>query len=214
MLKRLSRRFWRLTRNLFWLALAALLLPRAYTSLTTAAQRHTLDDAPQGEVAIIFGAGLRRDGQPAAVLRDRLDTGIALYHNGLVKKLLMSGQIPEPAAMLAYAIEQGVPAADIWLDEDGLRTYDTCYQANNSFNLNEAILVTQAYHLPRAVYLCNALGVEAQGIIAYQSNYWRGATTVWQVRESLATLVALWEVHISPPPITVSTFTLPQERSW
>jgi len=113
-----------------------------------------MESVPADRVAIVFGAGLQRDGTPSAVLRDRVATAASLYFEGKVQKLLMSGDnrfldYNEPGSMKAYAISLGVPGEDIVLDYAGRRTYDTCYRAREIFGLDEAILVTQTYHLPR-----------------------------------------------------------------
>jgi SanA protein len=124
-----------------------------------------------------------------------------------VKKLLMSGDnrfeyYNEPASMQAYALELGVPAEDIVLDYAGRRTYDTCYRARHIFKLDDVILVTQGFHLPRALSMCNALGISAIGVPAdqyAQQAYRKSSLLYWHLREIPATLVALWEVYISQP---------------
>jgi SanA protein len=138
------------------------------------------------------------------VLRDRVKTASDLYFSGKVSKLLMSGDnrfanYNEPAAMYAYALTLGVPEEDIVLDYAGRRTYDTCYRARDIFGLNEVILVTQDFHLPRALYTCNSLGITALGVPADQRQYHQRALTYWHLREAFATVVAFWEVHISRP---------------
>ena len=109
-------------------------------------------------VVIVFGAGLRRDGTPTTVLRDRVETAAELYRQGKVEKLLMSGDnrfvdYNEPEAMRQYALQLGIPDEDIVLDYAGRRTYDTCYRAGAIFGVKKVILVTQLFHLPRAIYL-------------------------------------------------------------
>lgn len=199
MFRRMIRFTYRLVRNLIFLGLAVLILPRLYTTILSADQTRDLDDANTTEVAIVFGAGLLRDGTPSAVLRHRVLTAVDLYQSGKVDILLMSGQYPEPDSMKDYAIELGMDADFIRIDDGGLRTYDTCYRASEVFGLQSVTLVTQAYHLPRAVYLCESFGLEVQGVNAFQGQYWRGAMFFWQVRESLATLVAFWDVNILEP---------------
>ena len=199
MFRSIIRFTYRIMRNLILIGLAMLILPRLYTSMLSAEQTYDLEDASSTEVAIVFGAGLLRDGTPSAVLRHRVLTAVDLYQNGKVDFLLMSGQYPEPDAMKEYAIELGMEADDIWIDDGGLRTYDTCYRAKEVFGLQDVSLVTQAYHLPRAIYLCESFGLEVQGVNAFQGQYWRGAMFFWQIRESFATLVAFWDVNISEP---------------
>ena len=185
-------------------ALVVLILPRLITALFSLPRTYRAEDVPSKPVAIVFGAGLWRDGTPSPVLRDRVATAAQLYFEGKVKKLLMSGDnrfiyYNEPGAMQEYALGLGVPAEDIVLDFAGRRTYDTCYRAREIFGLDEAILVTQAFHLPRAVYTCNQLGLPSVGVSAELLNYRLRALVYWQARETFATLAALWEVHISHP---------------
>lgn len=161
-------------------------------------------DVPPARVAVVFGAGLYRDGSPTPVLRDRVEAASALYFQGKVEKILMSGDnrfanYDEPSAMLDYALELGVPAENIVRDYAGRSTYDTCYRANAIFGLDEAILVTQEFHLPRALYLCEQLGVQSIGLSADSRYYLKRSRIFWNIRETLATLAALWDVHIAHP---------------
>jgi vancomycin permeability regulator SanA len=177
--------------------------PRTITRLYAASRLHDPENAPLAGVAIVFGAGLYRDGSPTPVLRDRVATAVDLYNLGKVEKLLMSGNVSrghnEPRAMRTYAIGLGIPDQDIILDDAGLRTYDTCYRARDIFDLDSAILVTQAFHLPRAIYTCNLLGVSVIGVPADLRQYRRVSQTFWNLRETVATVVALWEIHLSQP---------------
>ncbi len=181
-----------------------LLVPRVTTKLHAWTRTQSVDQVSKHGVAIIFGAGLWRDGSPTPVLRDRVATGVDLYFAGKAEKLLMSGDnrfedYNEPAAMRDYAISLGVPDDAIVLDYAGRRTYDTCYRAREIFELDSAILVTQGFHLPRALYTCNALGVAAVGVEADQRIYRRRSLAFWHTRETIATLVAMLEVHVLHP---------------
>ncbi len=181
-----------------------LLLPRLWTTLLALASIHSAEDAAPQPVAIVFGAGLYRDGSPTPVLRDRLATAAELYALGKVEKLLFSGDnrtvyYNEPEAMRRYALQLGVPAEAIVLDYAGLRTYDTCYRARHIFQVESAILVTQRFHLPRALYLCSRLGIRAEGVPADRQYYRKSTRLFWQLRETLATFTALWEIHVSHP---------------
>ncbi len=194
-------------RGLFWALIACLVifgLPNLIARVYADSKTYTPETVPASRVAIVFGAGLQRNGTPSPVLRDRIDTAIRLYENGRVDKLLMSGDnrfvhYNEPGAMFAYAVSQGVPEEDIVLDYAGRRTYDTCYRARHIFDLKEAILVTQKYHLPRALVTCNNLGLESSGVSADVRNYRRSSYAFWTIREVPATSVALWEVFVSRP---------------
>jgi SanA protein len=192
------------------LTLIAGIVPRLITRGYAWSRLYSPDTTPPGQVAIVFGAGLYRDGSPTPVLRDRVATAADLYFSGKVKKLLMSGDNSspghnEPGAMRAYALRLGIPDEDIVLDYAGRRTYDTCYRAREIFHIHSAILVTQGFHLPRALYTCNLLGVSAVGVPADLRQYRRASQTFWNLRESVATFVALWEVHLSRPKPILGT---------
>jgi SanA protein len=183
---------------------AAIFLPRVYTDLYARPHLFQVETVPSKKVAVVFGAGLNRDGSPGAVLRDRVNKGAELYFSGRVDKLLMSGDnrflnYNEPGAMRQYALSLGVPDENIVMDFAGRRTYDTCYRAFHIFGVEEAILVTQRFHLPRALYTCNKLGVEAVGVPADRLNYAQGPYIYWNIREVMATANALWEVHFARP---------------
>jgi SanA protein len=164
-------------------------------------------DTPQDSdfrVAIVFGAGLSRDGGPSPVLRDRVSTAANLYFSGKVEKLLMSGDnrfvdYNEPGAMREYALDLGVPDEAIVLDYAGRRTYDTCYRANYIFGVKQAVLVTQRFHLSRALFTCNSLGVKAIGVSADRRTYLKRSLFAWNMREVPASLVALWDVWVTHP---------------
>ena len=184
--------------------MAALIMPRLITAVHALGRVYQVGDAPTRRVAIVFGAGLWRDGSPTPVLRDRVATAAELYFAGKVEKLLMSGdnsyvEYNEPQAMKDYALELGVPEEDIVLDYAGRRTYDTCYRARDIFGINSAILVTQDFHLPRALFLCNTLGVQAVGVSADMRTYRQRSQFYWNLREVPATVVAVWDVYITRP---------------
>lgn len=186
------------------LGLLVLLVPRLITALTAVKRVYTVTDVPMRRVAIVFGAGLWRDGSPTPVLYDRVATAADLYLAGKVEKLLMSGdnrfvEYNEPAAMREAALSFGVPDEDIVLDYAGRRTYDTCYRAQAIFGITEAILVTQKFHLPRALYLCNRLGVDAVGVNADLRDYRRSSMLYWNLRELIATVTAVWDVTVRHP---------------
>lgn len=194
--------------KLFLLVLAltggVLLLTRLVTGFYARSRTYDTVNAPAGRVAIVFGAGLGRDGSPSPVLRDRVATAVELYLSGKVEKILMSGDnryldYNEPGAMRSYALSLGVPSDAIVLDYAGRRTYDTCYRAGRIFKVKEAILVTQQFHLPRAIFTCNMLGLNVIGVRADRQVYLRRSRIVWNSRETIATTVALWELFISKP---------------
>lgn len=204
MVKRIFKFLWRCTLLLVGLGLVSILLPRAITSLYSWNRIYEEDNAPTTRVAIVFGAGLRRDGTPTPILRDRVETAADLYFRGKVEKILMSGDnrfeyYNEPGSMRQYALSLGVPDSAIALDFAGRRTYDTCYRAKAIFGVGDALLVTQKFHLPRALFLCNALGVRSYGVEADQVRYRKLSLLIWNFREQIATLGAFMDVFINNP---------------
>jgi SanA protein len=195
--KRSRRREWH------WLAAMAMLglllaLPRWLIERKYARQIMAPADLPAGEVALVFGAGLSRIGQPSPVLADRVRTAAGLYHAGKVEHLLLSGSVgpggyDEPLAMCRQALDLGVPSQAIILDRSGDRTFETCRHASQALGLRQVVLVTQRYHLPRALATCDALGLQAVGVSADQRRYGLFSQLVWQIREIPATLRALWD---------------------
>lgn len=204
MLKKIFKFIRKLFLAVAALGLLALFLPRLITMVYSWTRIYTVDQAPVERVAIVFGAGLTRSGYPTTILRDRVETASQLYFSGKVQKLLMSGDnrfdnYNEPGAMRDYALSLGVPAEAIVLDYAGRRTYDTCYRAKDIFGLSSALLVTQQFHLPRALFECNALGVQASGVAADNHHYSPLLLLFWNIREQLATTSAFVDLYVSKP---------------
>jgi SanA protein len=184
--------------------LLVLLVPRLITGLYAHGRVYAASEVPKRRVAIVFGAGLWRDGSPTPVLADRVTTAANLYFAGKVEKILMSGDnrfvdYNEPEAMRQKALSLGVPNDAIVLDYAGRRSYDTCYRAKAIFKVDQAILVTQAFHMPRVIYLCNRLGVEAVGVESDLRIYRKSSVLIWNARELPGTIAALWDVNVSHP---------------
>jgi SanA protein len=163
---------------------------------------YTVQDVPSRRVAVVFGAGLTADGRPMPALADRVWTAAQLYHAGKVEKLLMSGDnrfisYNEPEAMRQYALGRGVPDENIVLDYAGRRTYDTCYRAGHIFGVEEAVLVTQWFHLDRALYICDGLGLDAVGVAADRRDY--RSARYWWMRELAAVTRAWLDLNLLHP---------------
>ncbi len=206
MLKRIFKLIVQLLKWVVLIGLLALLLPKLISNLYAWTRTYTTSTVPAQKVAIVFGAGLMLNGEASPVLKDRVTTAAQLYFAQKVQKLLMSGDnrfinYNEPAAMRQYALELGVPDADIVLDYAGRRTYDTCYRARAIFGVKQAILVTQSFHLPRAVFLCNMLGVDGTGVAADNFAYRKRSLLYWNLRELPATSTAFIDVITRPLPV-------------
>ncbi len=160
---------------------------------------------PPKSVAIVFGAEVRPNGQLSTMLAARVQQAAEAYRTGRVHKILMTGDnsrtdYDEVTAMKRYAVELGVPADVIHLDYAGFSTYESCYRARDIFGIRDAIVITQGYHLPRAVYTCAHLGIDTVGLETNDRGTYSAHTMRRHiVREILATAKALWDVHFSQP---------------
>ena len=137
---------------------------------------------------IILGAGIWGD-KPSPMLEDRLLEGIKLYQNSVSDKIIMSGdhgrkEYDEVNIMKNYAIEKGIPSENIFMDHAGFSTYESIYRAKDIFEAKKVVIVTQEYHLYRALYIANQLGLEAYGVGADPRQY--VGATFREIREILA----------------------------
>jgi SanA protein len=151
-------------------------------------------ETPPMPAAIVFGAGYWPGGRLSDALADRMETAIDLYKAGRVNKLLLTGDnrfvdYNEPAAMAEYATARGVPREDMVLDYAGRRTYDSCYRAGAIFGLKQAVLVTQGFHLPRALFTCDRLGLQVVGVVADRHRLFREP---WYRLRELPALARAW----------------------
>lgn len=205
-----THRRWAILLGALCIGAAGLLLPLAWQWWVQAHYEpliYAVGNVPPQRVAIVLGARVYGDGRLSGMLRDRVETAVALYKAGKVQKLLMSGDnstldYNEPDAMKAHAVALGVPAADIQPDYGGRRTYDSCYRAQAVFQVESAVLVTQAFHLPRALFTCEQLGLHVVGVAADMGRYDPRSVAWSETREAPATLVALLDVlRRAPPPV-------------
>lgn len=163
-------------------------------------------DAPERPAALVLGAGLTADGRPSPFLAARLDVAQQLLERDAVRAILVSGDnrthdYDEPSAMRDYLIEHGVAHEKIVLDYAGRDTYDSCTRARRIFGAEALTVVSQGYHVPRAVAICRAVGLDAIGVGDETA---RRYTAVWDAgasREWLANVKAAWDVTTSRDPI-------------
>ena len=186
------------------LALAALMLVGVSSNLwvargSSARMKSRCEDVPHAPIAIILGAGLRADGSPCNVLEDRLIAGAALYRAQRVERILVSGGlgrggVHESDAMAAWLRSHGIPGDAISRDLLGVRTRATMYRAARQFSVVEAVVCTQAFHLPRALYLARRAGIEASGLIADRQRYQMIRRAL--AREWLARVLAILDEYV------------------
>ena len=152
---------------------------------------------------LVLGCLVKADGSPSDMLSDRLDIGVELYENGVAPKLLMSGdhgrvEYNEVGAMKKYALDKGVASADVFMDHAGFSTYESMYRAKEIFGAEKIIIVSQRYHLYRAIYIARSLGIEAYGVASDRHSY-RGQI-VRDVREAAARAKDLVYTFFRPLP--------------
>jgi SanA protein len=174
---------------------------------------HTARDAPEAPVAIVFGAGLTGEA-PSPLLAERLDTAIALYQQGRVQGLLLSGNSEpyhdEVGVMRRYVCAAGVPETAVEIDGEGQTTFESLLRAKQVYGVQQALLVTQRFHLPRSLFDASALGMNVDGVAA-DGERERPSSYPW--RELLARPLALERVlahrFLPPPEVARSEQTTP-----
>ena len=178
------------------------LLPTLWVDGRAAASLRSVADVPHTDVALVFGAGLW-GGEPSPYLAHRLDAAVALYRTGRVDVVLVSGDNgradhDEPGAMRAYLTTRGVPDARVVSDFAGFDTWDSCVRAKKIFGVDRAVLVSQGFHIRRAVALCRAAGVDGYGVGVDEP-----FDSVWAsglARENLAAGKAVLDAVLRPDP--------------
>ncbi len=161
-----------------------------------------LSQAPSAPVALVFGAGLAPGGVPSAVLAQRLEAAMALWKAGRVERVLVSGDNSdrfhdETRAMRHYLVERGLPQEAVLGDDGGVSTYDSVLRAYTHFEVRKALLVTQRFHLPRALFIANSVGMDAWGVAADEG---RPSTRRYAMREMLSRVLALAMVLVGKEP--------------
>jgi vancomycin permeability regulator SanA len=200
------------------LATAAAVLTMAVAGIWVSARSlghvYAEQDVPAAPVALVLGAEVYAGGQPSPFLAARLEIARQLFADGKVKAILVSGDhrvwgYNEPGAMFEWLVAHGVPNERIALDHAGFDTYDSCARANKIFGVRKAIVVTQTYHIDRAVALCRSLGVDADGVADDTVKIYRQQWFHCVLRERGAVVKALVDVGSRRDPV----FLGPRETS-
>ena len=166
-------------------------------------QPENATELSNADCILVLGCLVRDGGTPSAMLEDRLRRGVELVHAGAAPKLLMSGDhgrtdYDEVDAMKSYAVDAGIADSDVFMDHAGFSTYESMYRAKEVFQVKRMIIVTQGYHLYRAVYIARMLGIEAYGVNADYRNY--VGQTARDVREVLARVKDFANCIVKPEP--------------
>lgn len=163
------------------------------------------DSAPEADAILVLGAYVLPNGTVSTMLKDRLTTGYELYRLGKAPKLIVSGDhgrkdYDEVNSMKSFLKDKGVPNGDVFMDHAGFSTYESMYRARDIFKARKVIIVTQEYHLMRAVYVARALGLDAYGVASDKRDYGE-VMTVYKIREVMArNKDFLWAKVLKPKP--------------
>lgn len=187
---------------IFWIIFLCVLLVLSVTGINlymTGSVKDnilSLDEAKDlgADCIIVLGAGVRNDNTPTKMLEDRIIIGDRLYNENAANKIIMSGdhgrkEYDEVNVMKRYAIDEGIPSEDIFMDHAGFETYDTMYRAKEIFGVKKVVIVTQKYHLYRALYIAKSLGLEAYGVSS-DLRYYSKKMVYWKFREYIARVKA------------------------
>lgn len=186
------------------IGVASLFIINGYVKSAAFERLLTVEDASKLEnidCIIVLGCQVKSDGSLSHMLRDRLIRALELYNAGAAPKLLMSGdhgqtEYNEVGAMKNYAVKNDVPSADVFMDHAGFSTYETIYRAKEVFEAKRVIIVTQEYHLYRALYIANQLGIDAYGVSCDLNVY--AGQTIRDIREVLARNKDFFKCIIKP----------------
>lgn len=166
----------------------------------------TVEEASKldADCIIVLGAGVRNDGSPTWMLEDRIIIGDKLYKEKAAPKIIMSGDhgkadYDEVNVMKNYAMNEGVPSTDIFMDHAGFETYDSMYRAKEIFGAKKVIIVTQKYHMYRALYIADKLGLDAYGVTS-DLRYYSKKMAYWKFREYLARIKSFGKCIYKPEP--------------
>ena len=188
------------------LGITALTVINTAVKLSTEKQILTAADAAKLEgidCILVLGCGVREDGTPSDMLCDRLTRGVELYEMGAAPKLLMSGdhgrqEYNEVAVMKQFAVDAEVPSDDVFMDHAGFSTYESIYRAKEVFQADKILIVTQKYHLYRAIHIADRLGIDAYGVDADYRSY--AGQSVRDLREVLARVKDWAKCIFKPEP--------------
>jgi vancomycin permeability regulator SanA len=196
---------WRRTLVGAALALVVVLgVPLAWVQLEGRAHEQDVADVGHVGVAIVLGAGLQRDGSPSPYLRRRLDAAARLWRDGKVEQILLTGDHStpyhdEPGSMRDYLLAQGVAPDALVLDDAGVDTHASCRRAHDVYGVRSAAVITQDYHLPRAVFECRHAGIDTVGVAVSAASARPGQRLVWHLREVPASWHAAYTTVAARP---------------
>ncbi|WP_028049660.1 vancomycin high temperature exclusion protein [Cellulomonas sp. URHD0024] len=205
----MTTRWWTRRRTL-WVALGALgvvvVAPLLWVQGLGQSKVRSADAIPPTAVALVLGAGLKPDGTPSVYLARRLEAARSLYEQGAVEVILVSGDNgtashDEPTAMQDWLLAHGVPGDKVVRDHAGFDTHDSCVRAHDVFGVRDAVVVTQDYHLRRALFSCSLAGIDVVGVGVSSTSVHPKQAVLWRLREGPASLRAAWDAVTRRPAI-------------
>jgi len=213
--RKARRRKYQALRALAWMLIAGCVLAAAGLAVLLGINVHmkgkyedrilSADEAAEvaPDCILVLGAGVKEGGRPSLMLKDRLEMGLSLYELGVSDRLLMSGdhgrvEYDEVNVMKGYVLERGLSDEQVFMDHAGVSTYDSMYRARDIFQVKKMVVVTQKYHMYRALYLANELGIEAYGVPAEDINY--KGMPYFKFRESIARAKDFLMLLFKPEP--------------
>ena len=198
----------RAKRAVIVLLIFAVVLPLTLNYIVMATTQNRIITADvaanlDADAILVLGARVWDNGQPSGILKDRIRTGVDLYKSGASDRLLMSGdhgtdEYDEVNAMKDYALEAGIPSENIFMDHAGFSTYESLYRARDIFQVKTVLIVTQEYHLYRALYVARALGLNAYGLTSDRGTY--AGMARFEAREILARMKDFFYAIFQPLP--------------
>lgn len=210
------------TLGAFCLSLLLILFINLHIISTTSSRIYAeVQDIPESQTGLVLGAFVYSDGTLSTMLKDRCDSAIILYNAGKIQKILVSGdhgrkEYDEVNSMKNYILNKGVASEDIFTDHAGFDTYDSMYRARDIFKVDSITIITQGFHLPRAVYTAKSLGINAIGFRADLQVY-AGGTFTNELREILSRSKAFIDLLMQNKPVYLGEaipITGNSELSW
>ena len=183
----------------FVVIVALITLPYIFVQFNFSKDIYSVADVTEHQVALVLGAGVWPNGTPSKVTVDRVKRAADLFHSGKVERVVLSGDEPGTSAMYRLALNYDISDDVITTDYEGFRTYDLCYKLKKIYKISNAIIVTQEYHLPRALYICHSLGIDVVGVASDPGTSSPSIDISWKIREIPATILAWLDLNISNP---------------
>ena len=179
----------------------AIPIPWLYNQIRFSTRIYTAEAAPQRPVALVLGAGVWANGTPSSLLKERIRVASSLYHLGKVEKLLLTADnhptaYQETDAIRQLALDLGIPESDLILDPAGLSTSASCQRAGSVYQITSVLIVSQSFQLPRAMFLCDALGLEVAGVSSDKASEHLKSLILWHLREIPAAFLAWYQINL------------------